>query len=300
MREGKVEGYLYPQGVIAQLWRSIAGKKPGVITKVGLGTFIDPRIQGAKANSNTTEDLIKVIELNGEEWLHYSNIDVNVALIRGTTADENGNITTEREAANFEILPLATAVRNNGGIVIAQVENIAEVGALNPKDVRVPGIMVDYIVVSQNPEYHYQTMARRYDPALSGELRVPLDSIQPAELTAKKIIARRAAMELTPSSVVNLGVGMPALVSNVAAEEGVSDEMTLTVEFGIIGGVPASGFDFGASYNPEAIINHEAMFDFYDGGGLDATFLGLAQLDQHGNVNVSQFGPKVVGPGWIY
>ena len=160
-----------------------------------------------------------MIELNGEEWLHYSNIDVNVALIRGTTADENGNITTEHEAANFEILPLATAVRNNGGIVIAQVENIAEVG-LEPKDVRVPGIMVDYIVVSKNPEYHFQTMARRYDPALSGELRVPLGSIQPAELNAKKIIARRAAMELTPSSVVNLGVGMPALVSNVAAEEG--------------------------------------------------------------------------------
>lgn len=295
--EGKVEGYLYPQGVITQLWRSTAGKKPGVITKVGLGTFVDPRIQGAKANSITTEDLISVIELNGEEWLHYSNFDVKVALIRGTTADENGNITTEHEVANFEILPLATAARNNGGIVIAQVENIAEAGALDPKKVRVPGVMVDYIVVSKNPDYHSQTMARHYDPALSGELRVPLGSIKPVELNAKKIIARRAAMELSPSSIVNLGVGMPALVSSVAAEEGVSDEMTLTVEFGIFGGVPASGFDFGGSYNPDAIINHEAMFDFYDGGGLDTTFLGLAQLDQYGNVNVSQFGPKVVGPG---
>lgn len=295
--EGKVEGYLFPQGVMTQIWRSTAGKKPGVITKVGLGTFVDPRKQGAKANSITTEDLIHVIELNGEEWLHYPNFDVNVALIRGTTADENGNITTEHEAANFEILPLATAARNNGGIVIAQVENIAAAGALDPKKVRVPGVLVDYIVVSKNPEYHFQTMARHYHPALSGELRVPLGSIKQAKLDAKKIIARRAAMELSPNSVVNLGVGMPALVSNVAAEEGVSDEMTLTVEFGIFGGVPASGFDFGGSYNPEAIINHDAMFDFYDGGGLDTAFLGLAQLDQYGNVNVSQFGPKVVGPG---
>ncbi|WP_071394740.1 acyl CoA:acetate/3-ketoacid CoA transferase [Bacillus tuaregi] len=295
--EGKVEGYLFPQGVLTQIWRSTAGNKPGVLTKVGLGTFVDPRIQGAKANSITTEDLIRVVELNGEEWLHYPNIDVKVALIRGTTADENGNITTEHEAANFEILALATAARNNGGIVIAQVENIAKAGALDPKKVRVPGVLVDYIVVSEKPEYHSQTMARYYHPALSGEMRVPLGSIEPVKLNAKKIIARRAAMELSPSSIVNLGVGMPALVSNVAAEEGVSDEMTLTVEFGIFGGVPASGFDFGASYNPEAIINHDAMFDFYDGGGLDAAFLGLAQVDQYGNVNVSQFGPKVVGPG---
>ena len=253
-----------------------------------------------KANSITTEDLINVIELNGEEWLHYSNLPVNVAIIRGTTADENGNITTEHEVANFEILSLATAARNNGGIVIAQVEKIAEVGALNPKKVRVPGVMVDYIVVSKNSDYHYQTMARHYDPALSGELRVPLGSIKPAELDAKKVISRRAAMELSPSSIVNLGVGMPSLVSNVATEEGVSDEMTLTVEFGIFGGFPASGFDFGASYNPDAIINHEEMFDFYDGGGLDATFLGLAQLDQFGNVNVSQFGPKSHWAGRIY
>ncbi|WP_338450176.1 malonate decarboxylase subunit alpha [Niallia oryzisoli] len=295
--EEKVEAYLFPQGVIVQLWRSLAGKKPGVITKVGLGTYVDPRIQGAKANSITTEDLIDVIQLNGEEWLHYQNISANVALIRGTTADENGNITTEHEVANFEILALATAVRNNGGIVIAQVEKIAEAGSLDPKKVRVPGVMVDYIVKSELPQFHFQTMATQYDPALSNEIKVPLTSIKPAVLNAKKVIARRAAMELVPNSVVNLGVGMPALVSSVAAEEGMADEMTLTVEFGVFGGVPASGFDFGASYNAEAIIDHDAMFDFYDGGGLDVTFLGLAQLDQYGNVNVSQFGPKVTGPG---
>lgn len=295
--EDKVEAYFFPQGVITQLWRSIAGKKPGVITKVGLNTLMDPRIQGGKINSVTKEDLISVVELNGEEWLQYHNLPVNVAIIRGTTADVNGNITTEHEVANFEILSLATAVRNNGGIVIAQVEKIAEAGTLKPKEVRVPGVMVDYVVVSQNPEYHYQTMARYYDPALSGELRVPLASIKPTKLDAKKVISRRAAMELSPSSVVNLGVGMPSLVSSVATEEGVVDEMTLTVEFGLFGGSPAPGMDFGASYNPDAIINHDNMFDFYDGGGLDVTFLGLAQLDQYGNVNVSKFGPRIMGPG---
>ena len=295
--EDKIEGYFFPQGVITQLWRSIAGKKPGVITKVGLNTFMDPRVQGGKINSVTKEDLISVVELNGEEWLHYANLPVNVAIIRGTTADVNGNITTEHEVANFEILSLATAVRNSGGIVIAQVEKIAEAGSLKPKEVRVPGVMVDYVVVSQNPEYHYQTMARYYDPALSGELRVPLASIKPAKLDAKKVISRRAAMELSPSSIVNLGVGMPSLVSSVATEEGVADEMTLTVEFGLFGGSPAAGLDFGGSYNADAIVNHDYMFDFYDGGGLDVTFLGLAQLDQHGDVNVSKFGPRIMGPG---
>ncbi|WP_338448349.1 malonate decarboxylase subunit alpha [Niallia oryzisoli] len=295
--EDKIEGYFFPQGVITQLWRSIAGKKPGVITKVGLNTLMDPRIQGGKINSVTKEDLISVVELNGEEWLHYHNLPVNVAIIRGTTADVNGNITTEHEVANFEILSLATAVKNNGGIVIAQVEKIAEAGSLNPKQVRVPGVMVDYVVVSQNPEYHYQTMARAYDPVLSGELRVPLQSIKPVKLDAKKVISRRAAMELSPKSIVNLGVGMPSIVSAVATEEGVADEMTLTIEFGLFGGSPAPGMDFGASYNPDAIINHDHMFDFYDGGGLDVSFLGLAQLDQHGNVNVSKFGPRLMGPG---
>ena len=295
--ENKIEGYFFPQGVITQLWRSIAGKKPGVITKVGLNTLMDPRVQGGKINSVTKEDLISVVELNGEEWLLYENLPVNVAIIRGTTADENGNITTEREVANFEILSLATAVRNNGGIVIAQVERIAEAGSLNPKEVRVPGVMVDYVVQSQNPEYHYQTMSTAYNPALSAELKVPLNSIKPAKLDAKKVISRRAAMELTPKSIVNLGVGMPSLVSSVATEEGVQDEMTLTVEFGLFGGSPAPAMDFGASYNADAIINHDHMFDFYDGGGLDVTFLGLAQLDQQGNVNVSKFGSRLMGPG---
>lgn len=295
--EGKVEAYLLPQGVITHMWRATAGKKPGVITKVGLNTYVDPRLQGAKVNSNTTEDIVKLIEFDGEEYLHYPNLPVNVAFIRGTTADVNGNITTEREVGNFEILPLATASKNNGGIVIAQVQNIAEANSLNAKNVVVPGALVDYIVVSENTEYHYQTMGTEYNPALSGELKVPVNAIPPIPLDPRKIIARRAAMELVPNSIVNLGIGIPAGVSNVTSEEGVSDEITLTLELGVFGGVPASGLDFGAAYNPGAIISHETMFDFYDGGGLDTAFLGAAQIDRHGNVNVSQFGSKVTGPG---
>jgi len=294
--EGKVEAYLFPQGVMAQLWRSTAGNKPGLITKVGLNTYVDPRVQGAKANSKTTEDLIDVIELNGEEWLHYHNFPIDVAVIRGTTADENGNITTEHEVANFELLPVANAARKNGGIVIAQVQNIAEADSLDPKSVRVPGVMVDYIVIGSD-DYHYQTKKTYYDPALSGELKVPIESIASMPLGPRKIIARRAAMELMPNSIVNLGIGMPDGVSSIAAEEEVSDEMTLTVEFGIFGGLPAGGQDFGAAYNAQAYIDHPSMFDFYDGGGLDATFLGMAQIDKYGNVNVSQLGDKVFGPG---
>lgn len=295
--EGKVEAYLLPQGIITHMYRATACKQPGVFSKVGLHTYVDPRVQGAKINANTTEDLVRLVELNNEEYLHYPTLPITVTLIRGTTADTNGNITTEREIGTLELLPLATAAKNNGGIVIAQVQHIAEAGSLNPKAVRVPGALVDYIVVSDNPDYHYQTHGTMYSPALSGELRVPVHAIPPLPLNTRKIIARRAAMELEPNSIVNLGIGMPTGVSNVASEEGVVDEMTLTLEVGVFGGVPAGGLDFGASYNPGAIIPHDAMFDFYDGGGLDVAFLGAAQFDQYGNVNVSQFGAKVVGPG---
>lgn len=296
--EGKVEGYLLPQGVIAQIWRSTAGKKPGVITKVGLNTFVDPRIQGAKVNVNTTEDIVEVIELDGEEWLRYKNIPVNVAFIRGTYADEKGNLTVEQETGKLEILPLATAAHNNDGIVIAQVKGVVKNGTIKAKDVIVPGSLVDYIVVSEE-KYHWQTMGTNYNPCFSGEVKIPLDkdNSKCLPLNPRKVVARRAAMLLEPSSIVNLGIGMPEGVAAVASEEGVGEELTLTIELGSFGGVPSQGLDFGAAYNSEAQIEHQAMFDFYDGGGLNSTFLGLAQTDQHGNINVSQFGPKVTGPG---
>jgi propionate CoA-transferase len=297
VEENKIEAYNLPQGVIIHLWREIAAKRPGVITKVGLGTFVDPRVDGARMNSKTTEDIVKVVEFEGEEYLFYKSFPINVALIRGTVADENGNLTMDKEGILVEGLPLAQATKNSGGIVIAQVEHVAKAGTLHPKQVKVPGILVDYIVVCTNQEYHYQTEGTYYNPAFAGEIKVPLQAIPPLPLDERKIVARRAAMELIPGAVVNLGVGMPSDVAAVVAEEEAVDLITLTTEAGSIGGVPASLPHFGHAYNAEATLEHHAQFDFYDGGGIDVAFLGQAQVDAEGNVNVSKFGKRVMGCG---
>lgn len=282
--------------MITQLYREIAAKRPGVITKVGMETFVDPRVEGGKMSPSTKEDIVKVIELEGEEWLFYKTFPIQIALIRGTVADENGNLTLEKEGLHMEVLPIAQAVRNSGGIVIAQVETVAKNGTLNPKDVKVPGILVDYLVVS-TPENHYQTENTQYNPAFSGHVKVPVDSIEVLPLDERKIISRRTAVELQPNTILNLGVGIPVNVANIAAEEGVDDQLILTTEAGSIGGVPAGLKDFGHAYNSEAIVDHDAQFDFYDGGGIDLSVLGLAQTDESGNVNVSKFGTRVAGCG---
>ncbi|RDL44459.1 acyl CoA:acetate/3-ketoacid CoA transferase [Marinomonas piezotolerans] len=291
-----IEAYLLPQGVLTTMWRQIAGNKPGVITKVGMGTYVDPLVSGGKVTSLATEDLVKRIQIEEEEWLLYKTFPLDVVVIRATTADENGNLSVEEEAMLAEILPMAQAARNRGGIVIAQVKYLAEAKTLAPKDVKVPGVIVDYVTVAP-PEQHMQTIVTDYNPALAGNSRVPLNAIPPVKFGERKVIARRAAMELKANAIVNLGIGMPDGVASIAAEENVADKFMLTTELGTYGGIPASGGDFGAAWNPEAIIEHEAQFDFYDGGGLDIAFLGLAQADQSGNLNVSKFGPKVVGPG---
>jgi propionate CoA-transferase len=292
--EDRIDAYTLPQGVLSQLMRDMAAGRPGLLTKTGLHTFVDPRQQGARQSARTPADFVEVVKLAGEEWLFFKPVPVNVAFLRGTTADEDGNVTMEEEAVLGEMLAMAQATRRAGGIVIVQVKRMARRNTLAAKQVKIPGILVDFVVVDAEQR---QTYATYYDPSYSGELRIPVGDIKPLPFGPRKVIVRRAAMELFPGAICNLGAGVSTGLSTIAAEEGLLDAVYLTNEQGIIGGAPITGRDSGGGQNFAAMIEQPSQFDFYDGGGLDLAFLSFAEVDPQGNVNVSRFGDRIIGVG---
>ena len=293
-RPNELESYSFPQGVLSQLMREIAAGRPGLVTQVGLGTYVDPRQTGGKQNARTTEDLVEVVTLRGREWLLFHAFPIDVAVIRGTTADEDGNLTMEGEAVQGEMLAMAMAARNSGGIVIAQVRQLATRGSLPLRDVKVPGALVDHVYVDPD---QWQTYITRDSPYYAGALRRPVTAEPPLPLDVRKIIARRSLLEFPPGAICNLGFGISQLIGRVAWEEGITDQLVLTVEQGIFGGVPVAGNEGGAGFNYQAMIDQPYMFDFYDGGGLDIASLSFAEVDAEGNVNVHAFEGRVRGPG---
>ena len=292
------EAYNLPQGVIARLYSAIASNSPGVITKTGLGTFIDPRMEGGKLNNKTTDDLIELVQIRNKDYLLYHSLNLDIGFIRGTYADGNGNISLDKEAVYLELLPLAMAVHNCGGKVIAQVEKIVDKGSINPKNVAVPGYLVDHIVVAENVEKdHKQCCAYTYEPSLAGnEIKdvIPLDI---TKSVVRKIIAQRAIKELESGNIVNLGQGIPTDIIPLLKRYPHIRNIHFTLESGVSGGVPHAVPDFGTSYNPESMIRPDDMFYFFNGGGLDVSFLGFAEVDKFGNINVSKFGSNFVGCG---
>jgi propionate CoA-transferase len=293
-RQGKAEVYTLPQGALSQLVREIAAGRPGLVSHVGLHTFVDPRQEGGKQSAACSEDLVELIELKGREWLFYKPFDIDVAFLRGTTADEDGNVSMEDEPIFGEMLSMAQATRRCGGLVIVQVKRLAKRGMLPGKTVKIPGMLVDAVVVDPDQMQTYQTA---FDPSYAGQLKIPFGSFPKLPLDERKIVARRCAMELSVGAVCNIGSGICTGIGLVAAEEGLLDHVVLTNEQGLIGGAPASGLDAGAARNYWAMIDQPYQFDFYDGGGLDVAFLSAVEIDPQGSVNISRFAGRVVGIG---
>ncbi len=296
--ENAIEAYNLPQGVISQMFRDIAAGKPGTFSHVGLGTFIDPDLQGGKLNSITTEDIVEKVKVKGKDLLFYHAPKIDYAILRGTSADEDGNISFEEEALTLETLSVATAAKNSGGKVIVQVKRKVKKGSIQPKDVKIPGIMVDYVVVAESPENHMQTFDEHFNIGyVSNHMAVEAEDNK-VKLDERKVVARRCAMLLDKTKkILNYGIGMPEVIAMILSEEGQEKYFTPTVEPGAIGGTPMGGLSFGATLNATAVLDQPYQFDFYDGGGLDMAFLGLAQCDAQGNINVSKFGPKIAGCG---
>jgi propionate CoA-transferase len=291
---GEVEGYSFPQGVLSQLCREIAAGRPGLITHIGLHTYVDPRHTGGK-QGRATEDLVEVIVLDGREWLFYRSFPIDVAVIRGSSIDDDGNLSLEQEAVRGEMLDMAMAARNSGGIVIAQAKEVVPAGGLDRRRVEVPGALVDFAYLDPAQTQTYQT---GYSPYYAGERRLePDENRQPVPLNVRKVIARRSLLEFMPGDICNLGFGISQEIGDIAWEEGIDQSLVLTVEQGVFGGVPVAGPDGGAGFNYQALIEQPSMFDFYDGGGLDVASLSFAEVDARGNVNVHAFPGRLRGPG---
>ncbi len=297
----QVEAYCLPQGQIAQLYRSMACGLPGKMSKVGLGTFVDPRQEGGKMNDRTKklDDIVEILDYHGDEYLFYKQIPMDLCLIRGTECDEMGNLTTTEEAMKLEVLAAVLAAKRFGGKVIAQVKRVVQTGTIDPKEVTVPGVFIDGVVVCENPDVdHRQTSSWSYDPSYCGKARVPQNAIKPLPMTVRKFIGRRAIQEVFPGCVVNLGTGIPNdVIGNISHEEGINDDIMITVESGIYGGVQAGGIDFGIGQNLYAMIGHHEQMDYYNGAGVDVTFMGFGELDGEGSVNATKMGPRCTGCG---
>ncbi|MHA4990600.1 acyl CoA:acetate/3-ketoacid CoA transferase [Cetobacterium somerae] len=297
--ENKIQGYNLPQGVISHMFRDLASGKKGTISKIGIGTFVDPQLQGGKVNEITSEEIVKEIFIDDERHLYFkAPSKIDFAILRGTLADEDGNISLEKEALTLESLALAMATKNSGGKVVVQVEKKVKNGSINPKLVGIPSIFVDYVVLCSDVKYHHQTFATEYDEAFVNSSILLSNTKEKSVLDERKVIARRCAMFLSKDDkILNYGIGMPEGIAEVLRDGNQEHLFTPTVEPGAIGGTPAGGLSFGASVTPQAIIDQPYQFDFYDGGGLDVAFLGLAQCDSNGDINVSKFGPKIAGCG---
>jgi len=296
IHDEKIEAYCLPCGVIQQLLREIGAGRPGLFTHSGLGTFVDPRQDAGRCNTRSRETLVELMSIDGKEVLRYKPFKVDVAIIRGTYADTRGNISSEEEALDLDIQSIALAAHNSSGVVLAQVRQVLENGALHARSVRVPGIMVDAVVEEPNQQLFYGI---GYDPTVSGSRRAHLGRLT-AELPPKlerRIIARRAAMELRPAASVNFGFGIPGGIFGVIAEQGIEGDLWMSVEQGVQNGRMLDDRLFGAARNPDAILPSIEQFDYYSGGGIDITFLGMGEADASGNVNVSHLGGNLVGPG---
>ena len=299
--ENKILAYCIPQGQFAQLYRSMAGGEPGKITKVGLGTFIDPRIDGGKMNAITKNapDIVDVVTIDGEEYMRYKPIPLDYCIIRGTYVDEMGNLTTDAEAMQLEVFSAVMACKKFGGKVVAQAKYKVKAGSLHCKRVTVPGIFIDAVVMCPNPEEdHRQTHSFAFDPAYCGDIKVPVSESDVLPLNLRKVIGRRALMELHVDDVLNIGTGIPNdVVGPIISEEGVGDDVTVTVESGIYGGIPMGGVDFGIAKNNFALLRHDDQFDYYNGAGVDVTYMGAGEIDPDGNVNATKLGPNPTGAG---